>query len=102
MFKAAATVSECKSVDGRVTSLHVDTKWTCTDPKVKLDRTDCMGYGLDATHRKLAERLVKAIEAGVVFPNPKLAVDVRGRTYVSCGLTVVGRRMNADLCRLGF
>lgn len=69
-----------------------------------VDRPQGCGMGLrdDPAGRKLAARLVAAIEAGVAYPNPVLAVDVAGKTYAKTGLAVVGRRLNADLKRVGF
>lgn len=52
---------------------------------------------------KLADRLKAAILAGKVFGPASIKVDVNGKTYVSTSSTaVLGRRMNADLKRLGF
>jgi hypothetical protein len=66
-------------------------------------------FGLGAEHRGLAERLARAIEAGVVYTNLQLITRTEdtpyvkaGTKYVSCNCTVIGRTMNADLRRLGF
>lgn len=69
-----------------------------------VDRPTTHGYGLLDTpsHRKLALRLKAAIEAGVVYPDPKIAVDNFGQTYVQASAKVMGKYMNADLKRLGF
>ena len=69
-----------------------------------VDRPQGHGFGLlnTAAHRKLAERLKAAIEAGVVFPNATVTVNVNGATYVDSDCLVGGRTMNADLTRLGF
>jgi hypothetical protein len=78
--------------------LVVETTWT----GAALDRPDGIGFGLSLAKRALAERLVRAINAGAVFTRPEIKVDVNGATYVSSGCAVLGRRMNADLRRLGF
>lgn len=75
--------------------------WSCDTPRL-LNRTDGMGWLFGPNHKRLAERLVAAINAGVVFGNPELRTDVNGRTYVSADVKVLGRTANADLKRLGF
>lgn len=75
----------------------VETHWT----GVELDRP-CTGGISTGTNRKLAERLAAAINAGVVYTDPKVQKDVNGATYVQAGCKVFGRRLNADLKRLGF
>jgi hypothetical protein len=70
-----------------------------------VDRPEAIAYGLGKrTDRRhdLAWRLVWAIEAGVVFTNPTVKTDVNDRTYVAVESQVIGRRLNADLKRLGF
>ena len=73
--------------------------------KAGVDRSEAMAFGLgepnDRRHA-LALRLVRAIEAGAVFTAPEIKTDVNGKTFVSAGSEVIGRRMNADLKRLGF
>lgn len=54
------------------------------------------------TARQLVKRLVKAINAGVVYTNPKICKDLFGQTYVDAECRVVGRKLSADLKRLGF
>ena len=51
---------------------------------------------------KLADRLVAAILAGKAITVDGVLTDVRGKTYLGTTHNVVGRRMNADLVRLGF
>lgn len=50
----------------------------------------------------LVARLVRAIEAGAVLPHPEVKTDMNGKTFVSTGVNVRGRCLNADLKRLGF
>lgn len=64
-----------------------------------VDRAEGAGWVVSS---KLVSRLVAALLAGVVTPNPKVATDVNGKTFVSHDLRVLGRTMNADLKRLGF
>ena len=66
----------------------------------KLDRPQSRGWSVK--DEKMAARLSRAIEAGAVSPNPEVREDVNGETFMSCGVNVMGRRMNADLKRLGF
>jgi hypothetical protein len=69
---------------------------------IQLDRRELSGWGLPLKHRKLAERLKRAIEAGVVYGRAAVATDVNGKTYLKSDWRVFGRTMNADLKRLGF
>lgn len=67
-----------------------------------VDRPRSFSWGVKATHRRLAERLKAAILAGVVFHDIEKKTDSNGKTYASCTSRVWGRRMNADLTRLGY
>lgn len=70
-----------------------------------VDRRSGYGWGFrdTARNRALAARLCAAIEAGVVGSPAGILTDCGGATYVkSGGAFVLGRRMNADLRRLGF
>jgi hypothetical protein len=84
--------------------ITVSTKVSVMGPNgpVALDRDQMMGYGLRRSHSRLAARLVKAIRAGAVFPNPRVTLDIDAKTYVEAGWVVFGRTMGADLKRLGF
>lgn len=50
----------------------------------------------------LANRLKRAFEAGAILPNPKIMTRDNGTQWVSADLNILGRRMNADLKRVGF
>ena len=89
---AKATVSRDSS---RIT---VDITWS----GAKLDRPCTGGFGLRANDQELAARLCAAINAQAVEVDPVVMRDVNGKTYVSSTSRVMGRRMNADLKRLGF
>lgn len=78
--------------------INVDIAWS----GAKLDRPCTGGFGLRASDGELAKRLVAAINAQVVEVDPIVMRDVNGKTYVSSTSRVMGRRMNADLKRLGF
>lgn len=67
-----------------------------------LDRPRIVGWGLKKTHRALGERLVRAIEAGVVLTPEEIRRDVHNESYLVTRCTVLGRTLNADLRRLGF
>ena len=60
------------------------------------------GWTVKPTEIALARRLARAIETGVAFTAVEMKRDVNGKTYVSAAAQVLGRRMNADLKRLGF
>jgi hypothetical protein len=51
----------------------------CWKPADDLDRLDAAAWGLKSSHRKLAERLVRAIEAGVVLEPDGLYTDATER-----------------------
>lgn len=70
---------------------------------VDVDRPRCHGIST-GRNRKLAERLVAATAAGVIFDLDDVEIlrDVEGSTYVSASSKVMGRYLNADLTRLGF
>lgn len=61
-----------------------------------------MGLGFSVGDMGIAERLTRAINAGVVFEEPQVARNHLGKTYVSSHVMVNGRSLNADLKRLGF
>ncbi len=65
-----------------------------------VDRKSTGGYILG--NKKTAERLVAAIDAGVVYTDAHIATDVNGQTYVAARSRVLGRVASADLKRLGF
>lgn len=89
------------TVNARIISLpdylEVHTTWNAS-----VDRKNGLTYQLFTRQRKLAERLVRAINSQVVFTKPEVHTDVNGRTYVTNEYRVIGRTMNADLRRLGF
>ena len=60
------------------------------------------GSGYSVRTKRDADRLKKAIEAGVVYTNAFVTRDAQGNTYVTSGRTVMGRHLNADLKRLGY
>lgn len=72
---------------------------------VNVDRPEAHGYSLGPDtprNRKLAQRLMAAIRAGVVFTDHEVRTDINHQTFVGYRTHVLGRRMNADLKRLGF
>ena len=69
---------------------------------VRIDRKDVMGFVLSKRHGALAQRLVRAIEAGRVYTVRTVATDVYGKTFLLTSVNVLGRTLNADLKRLGF
>jgi hypothetical protein len=69
---------------------------------INVDRRDLIGFGLRAKDTVLAERLQRAILAGVVFTPATVGLDKTGRAYIVTSTKVSGRHLNADLKRLGF
>lgn len=54
-------------------------------------------------NRSLAERLARAVDAGVAWTDPRVVKDVHDKEYVTFdAIKVMGRYLNADLKRLGF
>lgn len=87
---------EARIVDAR-DGFKVEVHW---DHPSGLDRPKT--YSILVGSKKLAERLARAIEAGVVVTNPSLATDIDGNTFVACDHNVMGRTLDADLKGLGF
>jgi hypothetical protein len=79
-------------------SIHVEV----FAPGIGLDRDRVYGWGLKPTHGTLAERLVKAVEAGKVLTATGVGTDIHNETYLQTSCRVLGRTLNADLRRLGF
>ena len=59
-------------------------------------------YGCSTGNKVLAERLVRAIEAGVAITGATVRTDVNGNTYVQGTNKFLSKRLNADLRRLGY
>lgn len=57
---------------------------------------------LQAKDTKLADRLCRAIEAGVVVKNVREATDNNGNKYLTDDFVILMRMANAELKRLGF
>jgi len=66
-----------------------------------VDRERSSGWGTGKS-RPLANRLAKAIRAGVAIADLEVLTNVNGETYVSYRHVVGARHLNADLKRLGF
>jgi hypothetical protein len=100
MLKATAEIknSTYDNFGTTVDGINVTVHWT----GAQLDRPTSGGFGLKGTDRKLAERLRRAIDAGVVYVNPVVATDIYGKTYVASNCVVSGKHLNADLRRLGY
>src|SRR4051812_6638327 len=67
-----------------------------------VDRPDVGGWGLKKSHRSLANRLAAALATERIHANAEVKTDVNGQTYVSSHPPILGRKLNADLKRLGF
>jgi hypothetical protein len=83
---------------GGGTRYTVNVHWT----GAKLDRPHTFGWSTGSSS-DLAARLARAVNAGAVFSNPEVVKDVNGKTYVEADqVPMIGRRLNADLTRIGF
>jgi len=58
--------------------------------------------GWSVRTRADAERLERAIRAGVVFADARVVTDVNGQTYIQAERRVMGKYFDADLRALGF
>jgi hypothetical protein len=65
-----------------------------------VDRPDVSGMAV--RDRRMAGRLVAAIEAGKVLADARVKRGTDGRTYVAARWLVLSRMLNADLRQLGF
>ncbi len=52
--------------------------------------------------RAMAERLARALRAGVICKNARVSRDNGGRTYAQYESAVLGRTLNSDLTKLGY
>jgi|7_EtaG_2_1085326.scaffolds.fasta_scaffold90144_2 hypothetical protein len=73
-----------------------------TFPNAGVDRPETIGIHLPNNKQSLGRRLVKAINDGVAYEVTGIVKDDAGKTYVGGHLVVIGRRLNADLKRLGY
>jgi len=96
----AEIVEERTALSDAPRCLVVKVIWS--SPDVKIDRPFTFGISVRWMEVKLAERLKRAIDDQKVFTNPQVRIDVNGNTYVHSDCLVMGRRMNADLKRLGY
>ena len=69
-----------------------------------IDRNETHGicFANTKSGNALANRLARAIRAGVVFTNPEVKTDINGKTYLESKCNVMGKYANSDLKRLGF
>lgn len=65
-----------------------------------VDRPETFSWSVRG--QALADRLVRAIRAGVVCLGSAVQTDANGKTYVAFTSPVLGRTLNADLKRLGY
>lgn len=91
-FKATAEITVNPEGD-----YVVKTVWV--EPKVDRPYTSSTNTG---GNKSLALRLQAAINAGVGYENPTIRTDNSGKTYVAASRKFLGRRLNADLKKLGY
>ncbi len=95
MITVASLLDKVEIVDSHDDSIEVRVTWK------GVDRTEGGGWSLPSSKRRLAERLARAVAAGDVHRDAHVAVDASGATYVASTNVVSGRRMSADLKRIG-
>ena len=79
----------------------VDVVWS--SDTVKIDRPVSDSICFKKSHKSLAERFIRMVNANKHYMKPpKLMTDNSGETYVSAFHPVLGRTANADLKRLGY
>jgi hypothetical protein len=74
--------------------------FTVTPIWSNIDRASDGGWGVRG--RAIAERLARALRAGVVCTNVRVCRDDNGKTYAQYESMVLGRYLNSDLKNLGF
>lgn len=94
-MRSTATLTPAPADEYTPAGWRVTTTWDAP-----VDRPSTHGYLL--TNKKVAERLVAAINAQAVYTDAEIRTDVNGATYVAATSRVLGRRASADLKRLGF
>lgn len=94
----AGTLRPEAYIEERADSIHVGVRWHGWP----LDRPDTGGWGLKRTDRALAERLVRAVNAGAIYGPAEVRLDVNNQTYVQADARLLARLMNSELRRLGF
>lgn len=89
-----------RKTDGITVWFH----WKGTEGEV-IDRPECGGISVGKPSPKaemLARRVSAALRAQKLFGPAELATDIFGKTYVRADCRVIGRRLNADLIKIGF
>jgi hypothetical protein len=76
------------------------TDWTPVGNSKPLDRPRTTGIST-GRDKRLALRLVEAINAGKVFSGMQVRTDIDGNTYVGATSLVHGRYLRSDLERIG-
>jgi hypothetical protein len=99
-MQVTAAIKQRHDGDDGELRIHVNTVWHGNG----IDRKEGLGFILSGTNSgmALARRLKRAINDGAVFIDPEIHTDIYGHTYVHADCKVMGRRMNADLTRLGY
>lgn len=96
-FRFTADIVRRECTDDQPPSLEVVFRST-SHPHLPMRHS----VGLRHNDRKLAERLVKAVEAGVIFTNACEKEDIYGVKYLSAESTVLFRLLNSQLRKLGY
>lgn len=97
MLTPRAIINRRREIGSRRTLYLVNIMWKGE----KLDRpvSEGISCGYDG---ELARRLAKAVDSGAVFSDPKVCVDINGRSYVSANSRVYTRQLSKSLSELGF
>jgi hypothetical protein len=67
-----------------------------------VDRPNTGGIGLPRRDANLVSLIEKAMRDGAFWSHAAIATDVNGKTYVAAAAVVFGKRLKADLRRLGY
>ena len=103
MYKPTAYLEERPSPLKEIgMEFYVSVWWSGEPDDALLDRPHSFGWAVSGHKRALAERLVRAVNAGAVFGTAFVKRDVYGKTYIEADCKVSGRHLNTDLQRLGY
>lgn len=87
-------------IDVRITHNDDDPKYVVVSAVwAGVDRPISHGWSVTKGN---AQRLERALRAGVVYENPVIKTDIGGSTYVSARSRVMAKYVNADLKKLGY
>jgi len=96
-FKATITRWPAGKMDGPYIDVKVE-----IESGITLDSMFVTGWALNAKSMKLAERLKRAVEGGVIVTSCMIAYNIRGHSYLSATTVITRRIADSQLKKLGF